>query len=191
MDSDEMREFLARGDLERETFMYKQTGNPLYVWDARQTCRQGGIQTPEWIENYLDEVTTSLLNVRDSEDGFGPERVADALDLKTRGGPSRFKQYEKSEQRRSAIALIWAMRDRHQNEKAFRRELDKIDKGESCGQLSKKSANGRREWMCRFYKRKSDLEIFEDVAEYLNNRGTPVETVDAKTILNWWYDYGS
>ena len=186
---DEVREFLARADLERETFMYEQTGNPLYVWNARQTCRQGGIPTPEWIETYLDDVTTSLLNIRNSEGGVGPKRVVHALGLKTGGGPSRFKQYEKSEQRRSAIALIRAMKDRHQNKTALRRELDKIDNAESCNQLSKENADRWRECMRRFYKPKSDLEIFGDVADFLKNHWTSVKTPDAKSILNWWYDY--
>lgn len=69
---------IARGKLE-----YDRTGNPLHVWFAYAECRSAKLQIPEWILNYLDQVTENLWKLsrgpRPGEENPTPEKAAPAI----------------------------------------------------------------------------------------------------------------
>jgi hypothetical protein len=53
--------------------LYRETGNPLYVWKAfAEDCRAGE-PLPGWIEDYLRECAGRLLDMAEAETRFVPE----------------------------------------------------------------------------------------------------------------------
>jgi hypothetical protein len=53
--------------------LYRETGNPIYVWKAfAEECRQGE-PLPGWIEDYLRECAGHLIDMAEAERRFTPE----------------------------------------------------------------------------------------------------------------------
>ncbi len=85
---------------------YRRSKNPLWAWYAYQFARKRGWSVPEWFLNYLDVIADRLLEM--SSDDYQHERrysaddpqplqaaIAEALDLKTTGGQTKFIRFAK------------------------------------------------------------------------------------------------
>jgi len=103
--------------------LYRETGNPIYVWKAfAEECRQGE-PLPGWIEDYLRECAGHLIDMAEAERRFTPEpgkrpvspseaaqRTPQGLGL-TRIGWNAFAEYRDNE-RNARVAWLRETRPR-------------------------------------------------------------------------------
>lgn len=88
---------------------FKETGNPLFVWDAFSLNRRAKLDIPVWVLKYFDEVAFGLLSPDNSIKDI-PGKLKFKADSK--GGPNQFRQYEKYQaQVTAAKNVALAMRD--------------------------------------------------------------------------------
>lgn len=76
---------------------YRETGNPLFVWQAYRLSRTNGAAPPSWVFEYLDQVAGrfELLERDARKGGLGKEpaaAIAEALEMKTEGAGTVFSR---------------------------------------------------------------------------------------------------
>jgi hypothetical protein len=71
--------------------LYRRTRNPLHAWSALKLARTVRMPPPAWVLDYLYDVAEKLTI---SGHVHSPKRIAEALGLATRGGPSKIRQMQ-------------------------------------------------------------------------------------------------
>lgn len=88
--------------LEQFQAYHKETGNPLFAWDAYSHARKFNIEIPGWVLEYFDGVARGLLNSNNQ-----PGDIPLHLGFKpTAGGHGLFLQYETYQIQSTALAFV-------------------------------------------------------------------------------------
>lgn len=73
---------------------YKESQNPLFVWEAFHLCKDSNIKFPEWVLDYFYTSAVNLLKIDAVGDKVAPV-VCSALDMSKRGVFARHKEFKK------------------------------------------------------------------------------------------------
>jgi hypothetical protein len=124
--------------------LYRETGNPLYVWKAfAEECRPGE-PLPGWIEEYLRECAGRLLDPAEQvSPSEAARRTAAALGL-TSNGRNAFAEL-KAIQRNAAMASLYEIRAKPGRREAYLAEVSKKVKKNRATVL-RRIARARKLW---------------------------------------------
>jgi len=77
---------------------YKETKNPLFVWDVYYLCQQLEIPVPKWVNVYLTESASKILEVSRqwTKNDRTSRKLPKSLGFIAKGGTSFFEQYNLS-----------------------------------------------------------------------------------------------
>lgn len=85
---------------------FKDTGNPLALWEAWRLCRKHGLPVPPELLGYLDGVATALLDKKHArgKTGRAGDVAAKALKLNTgKKGGSSFRRHHETDRELAAV----------------------------------------------------------------------------------------
>ena len=98
--------------LERETYQYAISGNPVHVWRAYLFARKGGHPIPPWVLEYFEQSALALdpifTRTYDKGETVDPSELTDALGLTGHagGGKGPVKKAQ-AQSRRLAMVQTW------------------------------------------------------------------------------------
>jgi hypothetical protein len=99
---------IAEAVFEQREDLYQRTHNPLHVWHAYVMARHASVPLPSWVVGYFDHVADVLTA---PEGPRSPQAIAEALGLRTKGGPSKARQAKTDERNADIVWRIGSLQD--------------------------------------------------------------------------------
>jgi hypothetical protein len=85
---------------------FRETENPLAVWEAILVCRAVKEHIPEWVNAYLEKVAWKLFEKPPRKKGETPGHILAALGMRTSGQGSIFHRYFSMHEREEVVKAV-------------------------------------------------------------------------------------